>query len=246
MYILRICWGHSIGPVLVPSLMLPNKSQAVSPRLAGDIASLPRYPIMNGTPISADRLTHRQHQTSTSENGLPPPVEPIAIIGMGMRLPGGVRDAPGFWDLLVNGKSGRCLVPGDRYSLETWYGPGRALHTGTRHGYFLADDVDLTKSIDSSFWSLSKQEAEIMDPQQRLLLEVVYEALESSGAAGRWRGDDVGVYVGTMGDEWTRLEMQDGQYLDPLRADVVGDYIMANRVSYEFDLKGPRYVRRQH
>ena len=164
-------------------------------------------------------------------------VEPIAIIGMGMRLPGGVRDASGFWDLLVNGRDGRCRVPANRYTVDTWYGPGQPLHVGTQYGNFLQHYNPA--HVDTSFWSMSKEEAETMDPEQRLLLEVVYEAFESSGRRD-FCGDEIGVYVGTMGGDWDKMEQQDNQHLNPVRADIYGDYILANRVSYEFDLKGPR------
>lgn len=107
-----------------------------------------------------------------------PLVEPIAICGMGMRLPGGITDAAGFWDMLYNKRHGRCEVPKDRYNADTWFGPGKIGHTPSKHGYFL--DVDLA-NMDSSFWSMTKQEIEAMDPQQRLTLEVVYECLQSAG-----------------------------------------------------------------
>ena len=161
--------------------------------------------------------------------------EPIAIIGMGLRLPGKVSNTHDYWELLVNGRSGHCRVPKDRYNVESWYNPGGTGFVSSEHGYYL-DHVDLTK-IDSDFWSFSKQEARLMDPQQRLLLEVVYEALESSGTAS-WRGQDIGVYVGVMGDDWTRLHDMEDQKPYPMRADVFGDYILANRVSYELDLRG--------
>ncbi|KAF4945826.1 hypothetical protein FGADI_11645 [Fusarium gaditjirri] len=165
--------------------------------------------------------------------------EPIAIIGMGMRLPGGVHNAEAYWDLLVNGKDGRCQVPKDRYNIDTWYGPGRVTHVGTKYGHFL-EELNLA-NIDPNFWSFTKQEAELLDPQQRLFLEVVYEAFENSGTT-EWRGKDVGVYVGALGDDWGEMEMQDGQDLNPTRTYVYGDYIIANRASYEFDLKGPSMV----
>ncbi|OLN81992.1 Lovastatin diketide synthase LovF 19, partial [Colletotrichum chlorophyti] len=165
--------------------------------------------------------------------------EPIAIIGMGMRLPGGVHNAEAYWDLLVNGKDGRCQVPKDRYNIDTWYGPGRVTHVGTKYGHFL-EELNLA-NIDPNFWSFTKQEAELLDPQQRLFLEVVYEAFENSGTT-QWRGKDVGVYVGALGDDWGEMEMQDGQDLNPTRTYVYGDYIIANRASYEFDLKGPSMV----
>ncbi|KAF4778870.1 beta-ketoacyl synthase domain-containing protein [Colletotrichum scovillei] len=165
--------------------------------------------------------------------------EPIAIIGMGMRLPGRVYNATDYWDLLVNGRSGRCRVPKSRYNIDTWYGSGKAGHVPSEFGYFL-DDINLAH-VDPSFWSFTKQEAELMDPRQRLFLEVAYEAFENSGST-RWRGHDVGVYVGTMGEDWSQLESRDSQSLQQVRPDVYGDYIIANRASYEFDLTGPSVV----
>ncbi|KAK1723031.1 beta-ketoacyl synthase domain-containing protein [Colletotrichum acutatum] len=165
--------------------------------------------------------------------------EPIAIIGMGMRLPGRVYNATDYWDLLINGRSGRCRVPKSRYNVDTWYGREKAAHAPSEFGYFL-DDINLAH-VDPSFWSFTKQEAELMDPRQRLFLEVAYEALENSGST-KWRGHDIGVYVGTMGEDWSQLESRDGQSLQQVRPDVYGDYIIANRASYEFDLTGPSVV----
>ncbi|KAK1988472.1 beta-ketoacyl synthase domain-containing protein [Colletotrichum cereale] len=165
--------------------------------------------------------------------------EPIAIIGMGMRLPGHIQNATDYWDLLVNGKSGRCPVPKSRYNVDNWYGPGRVSHVPTKFGYFL-EELNLAH-VDPSFWSFTKQEAELMDPRQRLFLEVAYEALENSGSTS-WRGNDVGVYVGTMGEDWATLESRDERSLNPVRPDVFGDYLLANRASYEFDLTGPSVV----
>ncbi|KDN70949.1 putative beta-ketoacyl synthase domain-containing protein [Colletotrichum sublineola] len=155
---------------------------------------------------------------------------------MGMRLPGHIQNATDYWDLLVNGKSGRCPVPKSRYNVENWYGPGRVSHVPTKFGYFL-EELNLAH-VDPSFWSFTKQEAELMDPRQRLFLEVSYEALENSGSKS-WKGNNVGVYVGTMGDDWATLESRDERNLNPVRPDVFGDYILANRASYEFDLTGP-------
>ncbi|KAI8258184.1 Highly reducing polyketide synthase gloL [Colletotrichum sp. SAR11_239] len=155
---------------------------------------------------------------------------------MGVRLPGHVHTPADYWDLLVNGRSGRCRVPKSRYNAEAWYGPGRPNHVPTEFGYFL-EELNLAH-VDPSFWSFTKQEAERMDPRQRLFLEVAYEALQSSGTT-KFRGTDVGVYVGTMGDDWGQLESRDEQSLEQVRPDVYGDHILANRASYEFDLTGP-------
>jgi len=168
-------------------------------------------------------------------------VEPVAIVGMAMRLPGGIHDAEGFWDLLVNKRNGQCGVPSDRYNIDAFYGPGKPGHVGTQYGYFL-EDLDLAH-IDASFWSMTKQEAELMDPQQRLLLEVVHECLENAGAKD-WRGKNIGCYVGTFGEDWLDMDSKDITNSHMYRLTGYGDYVIANRVSYEFDFKGPRYAKK--
>lgn len=178
-------------------------------------------------------LEHVATTAASSHYGTPS-FAPIAIIGMGLRLPGGIHDAESYWDLLVNGRTTRTLVPKSRFDIDAWH------NVTSRHGHFLADET--LRRLDTSFFSsLSRQEAEMMDPRQRLLLEVVHEALETAGAMG-WRGSDVGVYVGQMGDEWDNMSMLDLQRAKLVRPEVSGDYIVANRVSYEFDLKGPSMV----
>ena len=125
----------------------------------------------------------------------PPP--PIAIVGMGLRLPGGVNSASSLWDLLVNKRNGRCLVPASRYNVDSFYKPSKTTGSvASRYGYFLQDDID---RFDASFFSMSKAEVDKLDPQQRLLLEVVWECMESGGQKD-WRGGNIGCYVGVFGD----------------------------------------------
>jgi acyl transferase domain-containing protein len=167
-----------------------------------------------------------------------PMVEPVAICGMGMRLPGGITDAEGFWDMLFNKRSGRCEVPKDRYNAENWYGPGKIGHTASKYGYFL-NDLNLA-NMDSSFWSMTKQEIESMDPQQRLTLEVVYECLQNAGQNPReLRGRKVGVYLGTFEGDWLELDGRDPQHYHMYRLTGYGDYMSANRIHYEFGFVGP-------
>ena len=165
--------------------------------------------------------------------------EPIAIIGMAMRLPGGIQDSEALWDFLINKKSARCRVPESRYNVNAFYGPGKAGHVGTEYGYFI-EDLDLA-NLDLSFWSMTKQEAEAVDPSQRLMLEVVYECLENSGAKN-WRGQNIGCYIGSFGEDWLDMELKDDQNSNMYRMAGYSDFATANRVSYEFDFKGPRYV----
>ena len=173
----------------------------------------------------------------TEGDGKAPP--PIAIVGMGMRLPGGVNGEKDFWDLLINKKNGRGVVPKDRYNIDAFYsangGPGTVK---TKHGYFL-EHVDL-QHLDTSFFSMNKSEVEKLDPQQRLLLEVIWECMDNGGQVG-WRGKNIGCYVGVFGEDWLDMAAKDTQHLGMYRITGSGDFAISNRVSYEYNLKGPRY-----
>ncbi|KAI0477937.1 hypothetical protein GGR56DRAFT_432914 [Xylariaceae sp. FL0804] len=170
-----------------------------------------------------------------------PLVEPIALCGMGLRLPGAVNDAQAYWDLLLNKRNGRCKVPKTRYDVDNWYGPGKSGHVSSKYGYFL-DHVDLA-NMDTSFWSATKDECASMDPQQRLLLEVVYEALQTAGQkSSDLRGRKVGVFVGSFEGDWLELDQRDVENFNRHRQSGSGDYMAANRIHYEFGLMGPSAV----
>ena len=165
---------------------------------------------------------------------------PIAIIGMGMRLPGRVTDESSFWDLLVNKKNGRCVVPADRYNIDAFYSPNGGHGTvKTKYGYFL-EHVDL-QNLDASFFSMNTSEVAKLDPQQKLLLEVIWECMENGGQVG-WRGKNIGCYVGVFGEDWLDMTAKDIQDLGMYRVTGNGDFAISNRMSYEYDLKGPRYI----
>ncbi|KAM7185490.1 hypothetical protein V8F33_012377, partial [Rhypophila sp. PSN 637] len=170
-----------------------------------------------------------------------PLVEPIAVCGMGLRLPGGINDAQAFWDLLQNKRSGRCKVPKTRFDVDNWYGPGKPGHVASKFGYFL-DHVDLA-NMDTSFWSATKDECASMDPQQRLLLEVVYEALQTAGQRSTdLRGRKVGVFVGSFAGDWSDMDQHDVLSSNRHRQYGAGDYMLANRIHYEFGFMGPSAV----
>ena len=183
---------------------------------------------------------HLNGQDSSSNKPFDELQEPMAIVGMAMRLPGGVRTANSFWDMLINKRDGRCRVPTDRYNVDAFY--SAALKRGTvknQHGYFL-DDVDL-RDLDPSFFSMTKSEAGKLDPQHRLLLEVVRECLENAGETN-WRGKEIGCYVGVFGEDWQDIHAKDTQDFGSYRITGYGDFLLGNRISYEYDLTGPRYA----
>lgn len=100
------------------------------------------------------------------------PLEPIAICGMSVRLPGGLHTPQQLWDLLVAKGDARGKVPKSRYDASAYYSdtqkPGSIK---TEYGYFLDESIDIA-SVDTSFFSMGKLEVERMDPQQRQMLEV--------------------------------------------------------------------------
>jgi acyl transferase domain-containing protein/SAM-dependent methyltransferase len=164
--------------------------------------------------------------------------EPIAVIGMGLRFPGGARDADGFWRLLQDGVDAIREVPAARWDAAALYDvdpdtPGRM---NTQWGGFL-DDID---RFDAGFFGISPREAESMDPQQRLLLEVTWEALEDAGVPpDRLFGSSAGVFVGIANSDYLRLLLADRDRIDTYTTTGNALSIAAGRISYLLGAHGP-------
>ncbi|EED13058.1 polyketide synthase, putative [Talaromyces stipitatus ATCC 10500] len=163
--------------------------------------------------------------------------EPIAIVGMAMRLPGGVRNDQDFWNFLVEKRSGLCEVPKDRYNVAGFCDPSGKPGTFKPEKAYFLQDVSI-QEFDTSVFPITKTELERLDPQQRQLLEVAYECMENAGATS-WRGTKIGCYVGVFGEDWQDLNAKETQHRGGYRVTGYGDFVLGNRVSYEFDLHGP-------
>ncbi len=164
--------------------------------------------------------------------------EPIAIVGMGCRFPGGANDPEAFWQLLADGVDAVALVPPDRWDQEAWYDadPARPGKTAARWGSFL-ERVD---GFDADFFGITPREAQRMDPQQRLLLEVAWEALEDAGLRlEALRQGLTGVYVGAYNSDYFWMQLADPEGVDPYTSAGCAHSILANRLSYFLDLRGP-------
>lgn len=173
----------------------------------------------------------------------PKRASPIAICGMALRLPGGLESPQQFWDFLVAKGDARGRVPESRYNISAYYSQsGRPGTIGTEHGYFLSDDdVQQLGALDAGRFSISRAELECADPQQRRMLEVVRECLDDAGEVG-FRGASIGCYMGSYGEDWLEMQNRDPQQSGIYRLDGYGDFMLSNRISYEMDLRGPRYV----
>ncbi len=164
--------------------------------------------------------------------------EPIAVIGVGCRFPGGVSGPDGFWDFMVAGRSGVVEVPEGRWDRFEDGSPAQsaALASTTRWGGFLGD----VAAFDAEFFEIAAAEADKMDPQQRLLLEVTQEALDNAGIpAQTLRHSQTGVFAGACLAEYGYLSAADLTTVDPWSGTGGALSIIANRLSYVFDLRGP-------
>lgn len=166
--------------------------------------------------------------------------EPIAIIGMGCRFPGGANNPDAFWKILRDGVDAITDIPSDRWDISSYYDPNRAKpgKTNTHWGGFL-EQID---HFDAKFFGISPREASLLDPQQRLLLEVCWEALEDGGqVTERLAGTRTGVFMGGFTLDYKLLQFAESNrhMIDSHSATGTMMTLLANRISYIFDFRGP-------
>ena len=189
---------------------------------------------------SADQRSSSQKQTRASRGKRNEPSEPLAIVGIGCRLPGGANDWQSFWQLLEEGRDAITETPEDRWSTAKFFQPGDAAPGKllSRWGGHVTD-ID---AFDPRAFGISPREAALMDPQQRMLLEVAWRAIEDAGTSPSLiDGRDVGVFVGISSFDHAvaTLSFRDRGVITPYSNTGGSSSIAANRISYCFDLHGP-------
>src|SRR6201991_3284596 len=172
--------------------------------------------------------------------------EPIAVVGMACRFPGGVDNPDEYWELLKQGRSGIVRVPPERWDADQYYTDDHTV-PGTicnREGGFLTSWQP--DQFDAEFFGISPREAVAMDPQQRLLLEVSWEALENAGVTPKSvRNSQTGIYVGLTTSDYYWLST-DGdtrpEDFDPYLPFGNASNFAAGRLSYFLGAHGPAVV----
>ena len=164
--------------------------------------------------------------------------EPIAIVGLSIRAPGGVHDAESYAELLWSGRDAIGEIPADRWTLDDWYdanadAPGKMT---TRFGGFISD-VD---RFDAEFFSIAPAEAASMDPQQRLALELAWQALENAGyAPGGLSETRTGVYLGIANGDYGRALFSRPELIDAYFSPGNAFSVASGRIAYFLGLRGP-------
>ncbi len=169
--------------------------------------------------------------------------EPIAIIGIGCRFPGGIVCPRSFWRLLCEGGDAITEAPENRWDLKAFYDPERerAGKVYTRRGGFLGN-ID---RFEPQFFGISPREAAYMDPQQRLLLEATWSAFEDGGyPPGKLAGRNIGVFIGLFMHDYENIHCGaiERKLFGPHSATGMSATISANRISYIYDFKGPSLI----
>ncbi|SDY35924.1 amino acid adenylation domain-containing protein [Lysobacter sp. yr284] len=162
--------------------------------------------------------------------------EAIAVIGMAGRFPG--ADHPdALWQRLWAGADLVGEVPAERWDWRRYHGdPAEGERTFSRWGGFLSD----VRRFDAACFGISPREAQSMDPQQRLLLETAWQALEDAALPPAvYRGSRSGVFVGAVGHDYWELQRERGRAIDGFAVSGFAHAVLANRISYLFDLRGP-------
>ena len=164
--------------------------------------------------------------------------QPVAVVGIGLRLPGGAHDENSLWLILADGVDTISEIPRDRWDIDTYHDPDpdKPGKMNVRHGAFLTN-VD---QFDADFFGISPREAESMDPQQRLLLETTWQALENGGIApANLLGTKAGVFIGVGNNDYWRMVYGDEQQIDAYGALGNSYSVAAGRLSYILGAHGP-------
>ena len=164
--------------------------------------------------------------------------EPIAVVGIGCRLPGGVTGPDSFWKLLESGTDAVTEVPADRWDAEAFYDPDLSApgRMPTKWGAYL-DDVT---GFDADFFGITPREATSMDPQQRVALEVAWEALENAGYAPDQLGESrTAVMLGVYYSEYQNASPDNADAIDAYSATGNAHSVTVGRIAYLLGLKGP-------
>jgi acyl transferase domain-containing protein/NADPH:quinone reductase-like Zn-dependent oxidoreductase/surfactin synthase thioesterase subunit/NAD(P)-dependent dehydrogenase (short-subunit alcohol dehydrogenase family)/ubiquinone/menaquinone biosynthesis C-methylase UbiE len=221
--------------ILLPERTIPKTTSGKVMRFACRYNYLnSSFPILS--PPVADAATNANNNNNKKVELTE---DPTVIVGMSCRLPK-ADNMEEFWSNLKEGVDCISRVPDDRWNADAFYDvdqdkPGKM---PTDQGGF----INNVEQFDALFFSISGREAEVMDPQQRIMLEVTYEALEDAGITmDHIKGTHTGVFMGSCFSDYHKIQCTDIEKIRPYVQTGSAQSVLANRISYVFDLKGPSF-----
>jgi acyl transferase domain-containing protein/NAD(P)-dependent dehydrogenase (short-subunit alcohol dehydrogenase family)/acyl carrier protein len=172
---------------------------------------------------------------------VPSAAEPLAIVGIGCRLPGGIEEPSALWNALTQSRDFIHEIPESRWSRSAFHHPDAAA-IGMSYSRW-AGLVDNPEEFDAAFFGITPREAQRLDPQQRWFLEATWRALEDAGQRiEELRGRSIGVYVGCSSSDYGEIQRRWHYHADLHTNTGAAVSLVANRVSYAFDFRGPSLV----
>jgi acyl transferase domain-containing protein len=182
---------------------------------------------------SENAESHEYTEREQEEEDL---LEPIAVCGISLKFPQDACTEQGLWTMINEKRNAMSEFPPDRLNIDAFHGSFQRNTLRTRGGHFLREDIGL---FDAGFFSITPSEAAGMDPMQRILLETTFHAFESCGLRIEdIRGSRTSVHVGCFTSDYLQLLMKDSVRLPPYAA-MSTQSMLANRLSWFFDLRGP-------
>lgn len=178
-------------------------------------------------------MSHNTQKDASSTN------EPLAIVGLGLRYPGDATSAKDFWEMLMERRCASTKFPSDRLNVDAHHHPdsSRFDSLGADGGHFISGDLG---AFDAPFFSINSAEADEMDPQQRLVLETAYQALENAGISmEKAAGSQTCVFTGCSANDYATFYSKDPHSAGKYAAYGQSMNMVANRVSWFYNLRGP-------
>ena len=235
--LIKVPLGVNLSPMFLfehetPEKMAVALAEMVSnERLQGLLLPEPRAQAVSSTqPPAVETPATKTPVLKEKEDS-----DAIAIIGVSCRFPGGAASAENFWKLLENGRHGIVSMPVGR-----WQWPASIDLGGNHKGIDKAGFLDRIDEFDAPFFRTSPREAELMDPQQRLLLELSWEAIEDGGHRPfEFSGRSIGVFIGACHGDYREVLTSTSGSSEAYVGTGSACSLLANRLSYFYDLKGP-------
>lgn len=164
-------------------------------------------------------------------------IEPIAVCGLSLKFPQDASSEKKFWTMLLEKRSAMTEFPPERLNINAFYHPTRHRSFRMRGAHFIKEDLGV---FDANFFSLTPTEASAMDPMQRILLETTFKAFENAGIRLEdVKGSRSSVHTGCFTNDYLQQILKDSERLPPYAAVGATQSMLANRLSWFFDLRGP-------